>query len=101
MFRIVLLCVFFALFALVCWPAAAQPGIAEIQQATGDLRRSFFSARDATLVLAAIFGICGGLRVYYNWQMGKERINTEVAAWFFVALFMVLLGPFVQTLFGI
>ena len=72
-----------------------------MQQATGDLKRSFFSARDATQVLAAIFGVCGAVKVYYNWQMGKNRITGEVAAWFFAALFMVLLGPFVQTLFGL
>ncbi|WP_316819101.1 DUF4134 family protein [Pedobacter nyackensis] len=79
----------------------AQPGIAEMNQATGQLRQSFFSASSATLVLAAIFGIAGAVAVYHNWQMGKERITAEVAAWFFAAFFMILLGPFLQSLFGI
>lgn len=81
--------------------AYAQPGIAEMNQATGDLRGSFFSARDATLVLAAIFGICGAVNIYYNLQMGKEKITGKVAAWFFAAFFMILMGPFLQVLFGI
>lgn len=81
--------------------AAAQPGIAEMQQATGQFRGSFFSARDATLVLAGLFGIAGATKIYHNWQMGKDRITADVAAWFFAAFFMILIGPFLQALFGI
>jgi hypothetical protein len=33
--------------------------------------------------------------------MGRERITAEVSAWFFSALFMVLLGAFCQAVFGI
>ena len=79
----------------------AQPGIADMQQATGQLRGSFFSARDATLVLAALFGIAGAVNIYYNWQMGKGHVTPAVAGWFFASLFMILLGPFLQGLFGI
>jgi hypothetical protein len=81
--------------------AAAQPGIAEMQEATNDLNHSFFSAVDATLMLAAIFGITGAVKIYYNLQMGKDKFTAEVAAWFFAALFMVLLGPFLQALLGL
>jgi hypothetical protein len=84
-----------------CEAAFAQPGINEMQQAKQDLAQSFFSTRDASLILAAILGIIGAIRIYHNWQMGKERITGEVAAWFFSALFMVLLGAFCQALFGI
>lgn len=79
----------------------AQPGIAEMNQASGNLRQSFFSARDASLVLSGIFGITGAAKTYYNWQMGKERITPEVAGWFFASLFMILAGPFLQALLGI
>lgn len=79
----------------------AQPGIAEMNQATGNLRQSFFSARDASLVLAGLFGITGAVKIYYNWQMGKDRISPEVAGWFFASLFMILAGPFLQALLGI
>jgi hypothetical protein len=89
-------------FVLFILPAFAQPGISELSQATADLKHSFFSARDATLVLATLFGIVGAVKVYYNWQMGKDRhITAEVAAWFFASFFMILLGPFLQALFGI
>ena len=80
---------------------SAQPGISEMNQATADLRRSFFSARDAALVLATLFGIAGAVNIYYNWQMGKDKVTAKVAAWFFAAFFMILAGPFLQQLFGI
>jgi len=78
-----------------------QPGIDEMQQARQSLSSSFFSAMDLALVLAGIFGIIGALRIYHNWQMGQERITADIAAWFFAALFMVLSGIFLRTVFGI
>lgn len=81
--------------------ANAQPGLDEMQQAQQSLQQSFFSALDCSLVIAAIFGIIGAVRIYHNWQMGHPRIDQEVASWFFAALFMVLAGGFLQAVFGI
>lgn len=78
-----------------------QPGIDEMNQARQSLSGSFFSAMDCALVLAAIFGIIGAVRIYHNWQLGRQGINEEVSAWFFAALFMVLAGAFLRAVFGI
>lgn len=86
---------------LLALGAHAQPGIDEMQQAQQQLTSSFFSAIDFALVLAGLFGIIGAVRIYHNWQMGHPRIDQQVAAWFFAALFMVLAGAFVQAVFGI
>ncbi|WP_221269015.1 DUF4134 family protein [Mucilaginibacter sp. X5P1] len=79
----------------------AQPGLDEMQQAQQSLTQSFFSAQDCSLVLAGLLAIGGAVRVYYNWQLGKPRIDMEIAAWFFAAIFMVLAGAFVRAVFGI
>ena len=79
----------------------AQPGISEMQQARQDLSASFFSAFDCSLVLAGLLGIAGAVRIYHNWQMGRERIDVQVAGWFFSAMFMVLAGAFLRGLFSI
>ena len=87
-----------------CLPALgalAQPGISEMQQAQQNLRSTFFSALDCALVLAAILGIIGANRIYYNMNMGRPRIDEQVAAWFFAAFFMVLAGVFLRAVFGI
>jgi uncharacterized membrane protein YidH (DUF202 family) len=82
-------------------PAFAQPGIDEMHQASQQLTSSFFSAFDCALVLAAILGIIGAVRIYHNWQMGKREITADVAAWFYAAIFMILAGAFLRALFGI
>ena len=81
--------------------ANAQPGISEINQATGSLRNTFFSARDATFVLAGLLGLCGAVNIFYNIQIGKEKFTVKIASWFFAAFFVILMGPFLQALFGI
>jgi hypothetical protein len=86
---------------LLALSAIAQPGIPEMQQARQDLTSSFFSALDCSLVLAGLFGIFGAVRIYHNWQMGRDRVDIEVAAWFFAALFMVLSGVFLRAMFGL
>lgn len=86
---------------LVPFIVFAQPGISEMNAAKDDLTRSFFGAVDASLVLSAIFGLLGAVRIYHNWQMGKERITSDVAAWFYAALFVILMGAFLQAIFGI
>ena len=79
----------------------AQPGINEFGQLNNNLHQSFFSAFDATLILAAILGICGAVRIYYNMQLGKNKFTADVTAWFLAAIFMILMGPFLRALFGL
>ncbi|TSJ40952.1 DUF4134 domain-containing protein [Mucilaginibacter corticis] len=81
--------------------ANAQPGIDEMQQARQQLQSTFFSALDCSLVLAAIFGIVGAVRIYHNWQMGYPQIDEMVLAWFFAAIFMILAGVFLKAVFGL
>ncbi|MBS1526126.1 MAG: DUF4134 domain-containing protein [Bacteroidetes bacterium] len=81
--------------------ASAQPGITEMNQAQQNLKSDFFSALDCALVLAAIFGTVGAVRIYHNWQMGHPRIDEQVAAWFFASFFMVLAGVFLRAVFGL
>lgn len=81
--------------------AVAQPGIAEMQQAGQSISSSFFSAYDCALVLAVLLGSMGALRIYHNWQLGNDRVDAAVVAWFFSALFMILCGPFLKAIFGL
>lgn len=88
-------------FCLAPVTCMAQPGISEMQQARQDLSGSFFSAMDFALVVAGLLGIAGAVRIYHNWQMGRDRVDAQVAAWFFAAMFMVLSGAFLRSMFGI
>ena len=86
---------------LCCAASLSQPGISEMQQARTDLSSTFFSAFDCSLVLAGLLGFGGAVKIHHNLQMGKGRFDSDVAAWFFAAIFMVLAGAFLKALFGI
>jgi hypothetical protein len=79
----------------------AQPGINEFYAASGEVHRWYFSLSDLSLVIGAITGILGGLRVYANWQMGKHHIDAQVMGWFFSCLFLLSAGVFLRGLFGL
>ena len=92
---------FFFMCCLLALGAAAQPGISEMQQVRRDLAADFFSVFDLSLVIGTLLGLNGASKIYYNWQMGKDRIDSDVAAWFFAAFFLILAGAFLKALFGI
>ncbi|ARS41942.1 plasmid transfer protein [Sphingobacteriaceae bacterium GW460-11-11-14-LB5] len=78
-----------------------QPGISDFYQASSEVRHWYFALSDLVLVLGAIAGLIGGLRVYTNWQSGRHHIDAQVMAWFFSCLFLALVGTFLKGLFGL
>ena len=94
-------------FFAAAFPALAQgpPGIDEFNQATQQIHSVYFSMSDLVLVIGAITGILGGLRVYTNWQIGGHRhrhpIDRQVIGWFCSCLFLILAGIFIKALAGI
>ncbi|WP_082435097.1 DUF4134 family protein [Pedobacter sp. Hv1] len=92
------LAVFFFVLPTCC---LAQPGISEFYQASGEMHRWYFSMADLVLVIGAISGIFGGLRIYANWQSGKHHIDAQVMGWFFSCLFLSIIGAVLKALYGI
>jgi hypothetical protein len=81
------------------------PGIDDFNQATQQLHSVYFSLSDLVLVIGAITGIIGGLRVYTNWQIGGHRhrhpIDSQVIGWFCSCLFLIVAGIFIKALYAV
>ncbi|RYE22648.1 MAG: DUF4134 domain-containing protein [Sphingobacteriaceae bacterium] len=94
---------YLTLFLLLFLTAAvsAQEGVAEMNQAAGDIGRMFFSMEDLCYVIAAIIAIFGSIRVYYKWQRGREEITFDLLAWGGSCLFILIMPKFLSLLFGI
>jgi heme/copper-type cytochrome/quinol oxidase subunit 2 len=81
--------------------AQAPPGIPEINQGKSMMAQNFRALSSAVLILGAIFGLLGGLRIYNNWQFGRRNIDQEVAGWFGACIFLSILGIFLSVLFNV
>lgn len=95
-FLTVLVTVFF--FALY---ATAQPGLEEFKEVREEVNNWYFNFSDLAVIIGAVCGLLGGLRVYANWQSGKHHIDAQVMGWFFSCLFLSLAGAALKALFGV
>ncbi|MGN7986502.1 MULTISPECIES: DUF4134 family protein [Pedobacter] len=85
---------------LILTRAMAQPGIAEMGEARSFIRESFFSMSDLSYVLAALISIIGAVHVYHKMQMGKD-VSADIPAWFFSALFIIVINIVLVHVFGL
>ncbi|MGY3055526.1 hypothetical protein ACVWYG_003747 [Pedobacter sp. UYEF25] len=91
------LVIFLTFFVLV---VRSQPGIAELKQVRGELSRDFFAMSDLSYVLAALVAIIGSIHIYHKWQMGQD-VSTDLPAWFFAALFIIIINIALVQVFGL
>ncbi|WP_159634710.1 DUF4134 family protein [Sphingobacterium composti Ten et al. 2007 non Yoo et al. 2007] len=77
----------------------AQPAISEFYSASNQIDRYYISLSDLALAIGGICGVLGGLRIYNNWQLGRDRIDVQIAGWFFSCLFLSILSSVLKGLF--
>ncbi len=53
------------------------------------------------LVIGAVVGIIGGVRVYIKWNSGDQEINKELMGWGGSCLFLVLVSVIIKAFFGV
>jgi phage-related minor tail protein len=88
------------LFALSTTISYAQ-GVQGITAAESSLLGYVDPVASLCLVIGAVVGIIGGVRVYIKWNSGDQDINKELMGWGGSCLFMVLVSVIIKAFFGV
>lgn len=88
------------LFALALTSSFAQ-GVQGITAAESSLLGYVDPVASLCLVIGAVVGIIGGVRVYIKWNSGDQDINKELMGWGGSCLFLVLVSVIIKAFFGV
>jgi hypothetical protein len=81
--------------------AQSPPGVAKFQEVESDMERFYVALSRLSFVIGAVTGLLGGLRVYNNWQLGRDHIDVQVISWFGACLFLSTIGFFLSGLYAV
>lgn len=83
--------------------AMAQNTIADgadaLDSLTSDLENYIDPVTKVVYIVAAVVGLVGALRVYSNWQGGKENVMASATGWLGACLFLLVANTVVRTMF--
>lgn len=81
--------------------SAKAQGVAGITAAESSLLTYVDPVASLCLVIGAVVGIIGGVRVYIKWNSGDQDINKELMGWGGSCLFLVLVSVIIKAFFGV
>ena len=53
------------------------------------------------LIVGAIVGLIGGVRVYIKWNSGDQDVQKAIMGWFGSCLFLIVVGIVIKAFFGV
>lgn len=53
------------------------------------------------IIIGAIVGLIGGVRVFIKWNNGDQDTNKAIMSWFGSCIFLVLVGIMISAFFGV
>lgn len=93
---------FFLSLALL---AVAQRGIAQgvagIDAASSELTTYVDPIGTLIIVIGAIVGLVGGVRVFIKWNTGDQDVQKSLMGWLGSCVFLMLVGVVVKAFFGV
>ncbi|SDM54156.1 protein of unknown function [Catalinimonas alkaloidigena] len=78
----------------------AQGGQNAINAATTELQTMVDPVSNFILVLGAIIGLIGGVRVFIKWNNGDQDVQKAIMGWFGSCLFLIIVGVVIKAFFG-
>jgi hypothetical protein len=81
--------------------AAAQDGIAGINEANDKVRSYFDAGTQLMYAVGALVGLIGAVKVYQKWNAGDQDTGKVAAAWFGSCVFLVVVATVIKSFFGV
>jgi hypothetical protein len=81
--------------------ASAQGIGAGINGAAQEVRGIFASVSNLVLMVGAVVGLAGGIRVFIKWNNGDQDVQKELIGWAGACIFLLLSGVTLKLFFGI
>lgn len=79
----------------------AQGGSEGIDAASSELTTYVDPVANLILIIGAIVGLIGGVRVFIKWNSGDQDVQKSIMGWFGACLFLVAVGIVIKAFFGL
>ena len=76
-------------------------GSVGIDAASSELATYVDPVANMILIIGAVVGLIGGVRVYIKWNSGDQDVQKAVMGWMGACLFLVLVGGVIKAFFGV
>lgn len=89
----------------ITMPAMATPSLLDITTgidgAANTVKGVFSNVSNLVLMVGAIVGLAGGIRVYNKWNNGDQDVQKELIGWAGACVFLLLSGTTLKLFFGL
>ncbi len=90
-----------ALVATITNTFAQSGGASGIDAGTSELTTYIDPIGNLILVIGAIVGLVGGIRVYIKWNSGDQDVQKAIMGWMGSCVFLMVVGVIIKAFFGV
>jgi hypothetical protein len=80
---------------------AMAQGAIGIDAASSELITYIDPVANMILIVGAIVGLIGGIRVYIKWNSGDQDVQKSIMGWFGSCLFLIVVGIVIKAFFDV
>ena len=91
----------FILLTIASTRLALAQGALGIDAASSELMTYVDPIANMILILGAVVGLIGGVRVYIKWNSGDQDVQKAIMGWFGSCLFLIVVGIVIKAFFGV
>jgi len=91
----------FFILSVASTKLAMAQGALGIDAASSELITYVDPVANMILIVGAIVGLIGGVRVYIKWNSGDQDVQKAIMGWFGSCLFLIVVGIVIKAFFGV